>query len=287
MQRSIQDCDCGFIDSKDPTGSTFNSLLLFDFTKATRADFNHVFIPASYNVTKAASPYVRSYNTANALVSPEGLQLTCSVSTDGKSIPSAGIFTREKSFFYGSYRAEYVLPATPEPGTVTGFFHYKNDTSEIDVEYISAKAPKALQYSVKPQQYLFNGAASKATLALDPLDETSEWSFVWTPEAVVYGKSSTTIKMNVPQAPGRIMLNHWSDGNRYFSQGPPQKDSSVIIRRLQAVYNDATETEAGGEQRMVCEKTKQACLVDDGVVWGEGGDGEGWAVDGVFWSKDS
>lgn len=242
QQIAFKDCDCGFIDAKDPTQSTFNSLLFFDFTKATLRQFNQIFIAASYNVTKkASSPYTRVYKTSNVALTPEGLQLTCSTSTDGTTVPVGGIFTRSQNFFYGSYHADVLVGK--EEGTVAGLFYYKNDTSEIDVEYLSGKpGPAALQYSVKPQQYLLNGAASKTTLATDTINDTSvpsDWRFVWKPEAVTFGtKGEKVITMNVPSAPGKIMLNHWSDGNPNFSRGPPGRDSTITVKSLQGVYND-------------------------------------------------
>ncbi|CZT20155.1 uncharacterized protein RCC_06012 [Ramularia collo-cygni] len=289
------------LQHQQPQRTNHGSEDFFDFTKATLDQFNQIFIPASYKVIKKKSPYIRAYNPSNVNLSPAGLQLTCSTSTDGTTVPSAGIFTRSRNFFYGSYRAEYHI--SKEPGTVAGFFHYKNDTSEIDVEYISANSgtsspPPALQYSVKPQQYLFNGAASKTTMALHSLNKAntndgnpgvpSDWSFVWTPDAVHYGpQNASVITTNVPQAPGRIMLNHWSDGDAKFSKGPPERDSVVTVKFLQAVYND---TEVG--EALVCQTMQTACLVEDGVVRGQfARDGGGWGllslglVARFFWSR--
>jgi hypothetical protein len=265
MPPTAQDCDCGFIDSKDPTKSTFTTLLIFNFTTATTRQLNDVFITASYNVSKSA--YVRSYTPNNVQLSPSGLHLTCSPSTNNLTVPSAGLFTRLQTFSYGSYRAQYIVDSTV-PGTVAGFFHYKNDTSEIDIEYLSARSPATLQYSVKPQQYLPNGAASRLTYQPDTFNNTagkfSDWQFVWKKDAVYYGHDgnySTKITTNVPQAAGRIFLNHWSDGNPKFSGGPPKRNSTVTVRFLQAVYND-TEAVGGVE----CVRMKEACVVRDGGV---------------------
>lgn len=262
--RTVKDCDCGFIDSKDPTQSTFDSLLVFDFTRATAAQLANVFIVASYNVTSTS--YIRAYTTNNVKLTSAGLQLTCSASTDGVTVPSGGLFTRAQTFFYGSYRAHYLVGTVP--GTVAGFFYYKNDTSEIDVEYLSAKTPATLQYSVKPQQYLANGAASNTTYQTGLINDTSvssDWSFVWKPDSVNYARNSNyskSITTNVPQAPGRIFLNHWSDGSPNFSQGPPTQNTTITVGFLQAVYNDTSAAP------LACVKTKSACLVTDGVITG-------------------
>lgn len=264
MAQTVEDCDCGFIDTKDPTQSTFNSLLVFDFTRATAEQLSSVLIIASYNVTKSA--YTRDYITDNVKLTSAGLQLTCSVSTDGVTVPSGGISTREDTFFYGSYRARYIVSTVP--GTVAGFFHYKNDTSEIDVEYLSSNTPRTLQHTVKPQQYDMDGAASNTTYQMDTITDvsvSSDWSFVWTPNSVYYGHNSNysnSISTNVPQAPGRIAMNHWSDGDPNFSQGPPTRNSTITVSYLQAVYNDT------GAPALACRKMKSACLVTDGVVRG-------------------
>lgn len=264
MAQTPTDCDCGFIDTKDPTNSIWNSLLVIDFTKVTIAQLKDIFILASYNVTKSTGSYVRSYNTENVQLNQNGLQLTCSTSTDGKTVPSAGLFTRARTFYYGSYSAKYLVDTVP--GTIAGFFHYKNDTSEIDIEYLSSNS--SLQNSVKPQQYLSNGAASNTTYHkgwINDISNSSDWSFTWKPDEVYYGidgNYTKSITTNVPHAPGRIFMNHWSDGDPKFSRGPPERDSTVTVSFLQAVYND---TDAGP---LACVKMKAACLVTDGVVKG-------------------
>jgi beta-glucanase (GH16 family) len=285
MGSRSQDCDCGFIDSHDPTKSTFNSLLTVNFSSITRQQFDDLFIPATYELTPRNSPYTRNFSASQVQLSDTGLGLTVSPSPDKKRVPCAQIFTRAASFFYGSYHAQFRVGAVP--GTVTAFFNYKNDSSEVDLEYLSAWKDPALLYTVKPQIYLDNGNPSNTTFQEEAWNSTStsfdqkfhEWSFVWLPDIVHFGldaKYPRHLTTNVPRAPGRLALNHWSDGNRNYSLGPPTKDSTVTVSFLWAVYNN---TDANA---LVCKKATSPCRVTNGIVQGRtasnGGGGSGSSV---------
>lgn len=268
MAAKIEDCDCGFVDSDDPTQSIFTSLLAIDFTSATNKDLEGIFIKATYNVTQAHAPYVRDFFEEQVRFSSRGLELTVSPSPDGRTVPSAAIFSRSSSFSFGSYRARFLVGRIP--GSVTAFYNYKNDNSEVDIEYVSARPP-ALLYSTKPQLYSPDGNPLASTLQQDTFngsaaafdDNFHEWSFIWLPDIIHYGIDSNyskSITTNIPQEPGRIALSHWSNGDPNYSQGPPTQDSTVVASFFQAVYND---TEAGA---LACMKTTTACPVKDGLL---------------------
>jgi beta-glucanase (GH16 family) len=268
MASNVKDCDCGFIDSKDPTQTTFTSLLVIDFTTITQKQLDDLFVTATFEVDQSDAPYVRSFSADQVALSDAGLGLTVSP-PDGRSVPCAGIFTKETSFLHGSYRARFL--AGGASGTVTAFYNYKNDTSEVDIEYLSAWETPTLLYTVKPQKYLANGNPDNSTYQRHPWTDTpasfdrdfQEWSFVWLPDVVHYGLNgdySDSLVTNVPQAPGRIALNHWSNGDPRYSIGPPTENSTHTVSFLQAVYNDANAT------ALACKHQTSACVIADGLV---------------------
>ncbi|KXT05569.1 hypothetical protein AC578_3722 [Pseudocercospora eumusae] len=264
MASELRDCDCGFIDSKDPTRSIFTNLLVVNFTSATTQQLDDFFILASYDVSQPHTPYTRNYSAAQLHSSSAGLDLTVSPSPDGANVPCAQIFTKDTDFFYGSYRTR--VRVGDEPGTVAAFYSYKNDSSEIDIEYLSAWTQPTLLYTVKPQIYSPSGNPDDRTYQQEKLPHTNdfhEWSWTWLPEIVHFGLDSNysrNITANVPQAPGRIALNHWSNGDAKYSLGPPERNSTITVSFLQAIYNDTSV------QTLACRRSSAACLVTDGTI---------------------
>ncbi|EME88837.1 glycoside hydrolase family 16 protein [Pseudocercospora fijiensis CIRAD86] len=266
---NADDCDCGFVDSKDPTRSIFANLFAVNFTSAKVQQLEDLFMPANYDVIQVVAPYTRDYSVDQLQYSSTGLDLTVSPSTDGKNIPCAQIITKEKAFFYGSYRAR--IRVATEPGTVAAFYIYKNDSSEIDIEYLSAWTEPTLLYTVKPQVYLPSGNPDDSTYqrerwsGLDDefREEPHEWSWTWLPDIVYFGIDANYLKnitANVPQAPGRIALSHWSNGDPHYSLGPPKQNTTITVSFLQAIYNDTSMP------ILPCERSSSACLIADGAI---------------------
>jgi beta-glucanase (GH16 family) len=268
MASKVQDCDCGFIDSHDRTKSIFTSFLVVNFSSITSKQLHDLFILATYDIGRGDGPYARNFSANQVQLSEAGLNLTVSPSPDSKSVPCGQATTKAATFFHGSYHAQFRVGDVP--GTVTAFFNYKNDSSEVDIEYLSTGDHPTLLYTVKPQIYLDNGNPSNSTDQQETWDDTSvsfdqdfhEWSFVWLPDIVHFGLDATYsrfITTNVPQVPGRLALSHWSDGNPKYSLGPPMQNSTVTISLLWAVYND---TKASA---LTCKKATSACTVANGT----------------------
>lgn len=65
---------------------------------------------------------------------------------------------------------------------------------------------------------------------------------------------------NVPSTSGRIMVNHWTDGNPNFSGGPPEKDSDMVISHLNMFFNSSESTDPP-----VCQKRSTPCNVQGNI----------------------
>jgi beta-glucanase (GH16 family) len=268
MASRIEDCDCGFTDSHDPTKSTFTSFLAVNFSSVSRQRLDSLFIPASYAINPRNLPYSRNFSTNQVRLSKAGLDLIVSPAESGK-VPCGQIFTRAATFSYGSYHARIRLGDVP--GTVTALFNYKNDSSEVDIEVLSAWKDPTLLYTVKPQLYLDNGNPANSTYQREAWNGTAssltkdfhDWSFLWLPDIVHFGLDadySRSITTNVPQAPGRLALSHWSDGNPRYSLGPPIEPSTATVSFLWAVYNDVNAS------ALTCKATSSPCVITDGVL---------------------
>lgn len=69
----------------------------------------------------------------------------------------------------------------------------------------------------------------------------------------IYVREMTT---HVPDSPGRILLNHWTDGNPYFSGGPPTENAELRVSHLNMFFNSSEAT-----QPLSCSKSETPCSI--------------------------
>lgn len=62
---------------------------------------------------------------------------------------------------------------------------------------------------------------------------------------------------NVPSSPGRILINHWTDGNPNFSAGPPSQDAHLYVSNLNLFFN----TSNINSSQLTCFRSKTPCRV--------------------------
>ncbi|CAM0134837.1 unnamed protein product [Umbelopsis sp. WA50703] len=165
---------------------------------------------------------------------------------------------------YGSFRAW--IKSTDVVGTVAAFFLF-SDENEIDVELLSAVAPPQTYFAIHPGIVdPASGRASALThtnymMKFTPSEDFHEYRFDWLPNQAIFyidGEQVNNLYTNIPTTPGRIMLNHWTDGNKNFSEGPPTRDAVMEIKNMTLFYNASTDT--GPE--MKCEIMQNACNID-------------------------
>jgi DNA-binding beta-propeller fold protein YncE len=131
-------------------------------------------------------------------------------------------------FHFGSYRARMRTPAAP--GVVSAFFYYYSDSSEIDIELLSGEHDAGtLHFVCHPSAT--PGAYKMVDLGFDPSADFHEYRFDWYPgraELWVDGAYREAITVNVPFAPGNIILSNWT-GNPYWGEGPPEETAELLV----------------------------------------------------------
>ena len=87
------------------------------------------------------------------------------------------------------------------------------------------------------------------TLPFQPSEGYHEYRFDWTPERIVFfadGKPLSEFENafdgDAPDAPGTMMLNHWSTGNAGWSGGPPAQDAVLTVSYVKAYFNSSNTT---------------------------------------------
>lgn len=267
---------CGFTVNR--TDSLYSAV----FTEVFETDFlhgydvtidslhEHGWTPQVYNVTPGAArgPYGKAAMLDSVRGNPignqwdwvgpgirgadPGLQLWVRNMLVGDAgelmVPMGEIVSKRADMLYGSFRIG--VKYTSQPGTCSAFFWYRNDSQEIDVEYLSreqnqtahpvnlvVQSPESVQ-----QGYNANGTEDFTAyhLVFAPDEEYHEYRFDWLPDRVdfyVDGMPMRSMRDSIPDAPGHLMVNHWSNGNQGWSGGPPKQDAVMTISYVKAYFN--------------------------------------------------
>ncbi|SAM00839.1 hypothetical protein [Absidia glauca] len=266
-------CDCGFRDENSNIWSNVwysnyqqandghEGSMKSDPTRAT--DKNYMVM--DYSVQRPGSDYKRIFSKNNVNMTPQSAQLIVR-SNDAGEMTSASFGTQRNDFLYGTFRSTIKMPSAP--GTVAAFYHYYNDTSEIDMETLGRYTdPRLTYFAIQPQIRNEDGSASNLThvkypLEYDPTTDFHEYRFDWSPGSVGFyldGQLASTIDTNIPSSPGRIMLNHWTDGNPNFSGvAPSDQDVVMEIANLTFFFNSTKDTSGPP-----CQVNQNPCDVQD------------------------
>lgn len=65
---------------------------------------------------------------------------------------------------------------------------------------------------------------------------------------------------NIPDSPGRVLVNHWTDGNPLFSGGPPNQNSDLSVSHLNLFFNSSESTAPPS-----CQKSQIPCRISGDV----------------------
>jgi len=83
-----------------------------------------------------------------------------------------------------------------------------------------------------------------ASLPFVPTADFHEYRFDWFNNYVVFYADSQmlqTLNWTYPMAPGHLSVNHWSNGNSYWSQGPPETDAVLTVKYVKAYFNTSDD----------------------------------------------
>lgn len=82
-------------------------------------------------------------------------------------------------------------------------------------------------------------------LPFSPTAGFHEYRFDWTPEVVTFyadGKWIQDMFYKYSPVPGHLTINHWSNGNQKWSQGPPDTNAVTTIEYVKLYYNSSSST---------------------------------------------
>lgn len=81
-------------------------------------------------------------------------------------------------------------------------------------------------------------------VSFHPSDGYHEYRFDWSPGKVSFytdGQHVQDVTEGVPNVPGRMLLNHWSNGDPGWTKGPPAKDAVMTVAYVKAYFNASSK----------------------------------------------
>ncbi|KAL9583923.1 MAG: hypothetical protein Q9212_002421 [Teloschistes hypoglaucus] len=260
------DCECGY---------TVNGTL---YTDLVESDFLHIkdisqagWMPQKYTVNPALArgPFGKDANPNQIAMNPlkskydwageginggdAGAQVIVRGGTPAKGgmIPMGEMDTNRTDMLYGSFRAGVKL--TGLPGTCGAFFWYRNDSQEIDMEFLSQQ----FNASSHPVNLVLQSEASIAAgydavktgtfqihqLPFNPSGGFHEYRFDWFPDRVEFYADGVLLRTmsgdGVPTSPGHMTLSQWSNGDPNWSAGPPTEDAIMTVNYAKGYFNSS------------------------------------------------
>ncbi|KAJ7577479.1 glycoside hydrolase family 16 protein [Mycena floridula] len=190
------------------------------------------------NYPTSSTPVAHDFTPNNVAFGTGTLNMKVSAHTSG-SVHSAEIVSTNAAK-YGSVRVVYKSSSTK--GVCEGNFFYLNDTQEIDFEMLTTTTQTASS-SVRAGIWATNQALVPDTAATDktiplsfnPASAFHEYRVDWTAQGSTFyidGVKKATLTKNIPTAPLYYIFNVWSSGDKYWSAGPPTKDSITYIKSI-------------------------------------------------------
>jgi len=194
-----------------------------------------------------------------------------------KSVQVAEMITRRDDILYGSFRARFRVKVEDgtQGGAVAGFFFYRDEKSETDIEILTREGVTKVHYSQQPSYNSetdsdYPGTTVGTVLKL-PWTEMQEHRWDWYPGTAKFyqdGAQVSELTTNTPKDNGTINLNIWAD-NGEWSGEPATKDVIMEIQQIDLYFNTSL-SHNGGDSAFndACEKAgglaneNATCLVE-------------------------
>lgn len=239
---SVVAVDAVLLDERAKTASytvenvgTFNSHFSLKF--ASFSSLPSPLVASTKTIGAGTAPHSRQFNASNIITTTgQPLRMLVPGAQHTSPIQCAEMTTSYNDVLYGSIRT--VARASNISGVVHGFFMYRNDTQETDIEIRTVD----LANIYWTNQQVRSGSPVTSVTTRAPANITSafhEYRLDWLPNRCDFyldGTLQHTLTGNVPSQPGYLIWNQWTNGNS-FTKGPPLHDSILEIQSIEAYFN--------------------------------------------------
>lgn len=284
-------CTCGFYDARSDELFTDSIIVYFNETASLPNDFVAEDYAQKYEKDWNAI-YRQGADPANVRFNEsESLQLFVQPSTNDHLVRGGGIRTTRRDIQHGSFRTLIKSPRRTARGSAMSMmWKYNetevaeistmnmNDNSEAWVGTFVSNEFTTRDLGVNYTQILAQQAANRnyTTLggslgngSVDPWDYT-EYRIDWTKEYVNFfiGGNLTRQVLHkdnsgMPSVPSAFFFKHWSTGNRYSMEGPPNRASVANIGWIRMFFNSSSTTEDVRNDTIARCSLTDACSMDD------------------------
>lgn len=216
------------------------------------------------------NPFDNRWIPENTVVKDGILTLTLDdKGRDGYKYTSGEWRTRE---FFGFGKFEVKMKAIKNPGVVSSFFTYtgpsdNNPWDEVDIEFLGKDTTK-VQFN-----YFTNGHGEHEyshELGFDASEDFHTYAFDWQKDSITWyvdGVAVHTATVDIPQTPGKIMMNAWP-GTGVDEWLEPYDGKTPLVAYYDWVSYKAKEDVTPNEGKQESDNTppveeNQAPVVDD------------------------
>lgn len=287
---SSSNCACGYYDPV--TENLFTDFLIVYFNETTTFP-SDVFQTQDYE-----NKYEKSWNARYRQgADPSNVQITNSTSGGNRNsssleftmnpptshhlVKGGAIQTLRKDIQYGSFRSSIRPAQAWSGGTGMSMVLKYNETQNIQINSLNQKQPtdawiNTLLGDEFPDRVLglnFSSLANNASYSpqINPWDFT-EVRIDWTKDTVKFYignvlarsisiKSASSRKF--PVTPSPLSFKLWSNGDSYFTAGPPTRNTTANLGWTRSFFNSSTMTEEQHKEFDAKCTATDACLMDD------------------------
>ncbi|KAA8569942.1 hypothetical protein MFRU_005g00930 [Monilinia fructicola] len=287
---STSNCSCGYYDPA--TENLFTDFLIVYFNE-TNTFPSEVFQNQEYEnkyekswnarYRQAADPSnVRITNsTAGSIGNSSSLEFTINPSTSHHVVKGGAIRTLRSDIQYGSFRSTIRPAQAWTGGTGMSMLLKYNETQNIQINSLNQQKPTDAwintllgeEFPDRVRGLNFSTLSNNASYSpeINPWDLT-EIRVDWTQDSVkfyignvlarsVFTKNSSS--KTFPVTPSPLLFKLWSNGDSYFTAGPPTKKTTANLGWTRSFFNSSVMTKEQHKEFDTRCAVTDACLMDD------------------------
>ncbi|KAF1950429.1 hypothetical protein CC80DRAFT_426977 [Byssothecium circinans] len=293
---SGKNCSCGFFDARtesiftdsivvyfNETDSLTQDFIIEDYEKTYEKDWNAIY-------RQGAAPSNVKFDKRDSL------QLFVSPPSKGHIVKGGGIRTIRRDIQHGSFRSFVKSPRRTFRGSAISMTWQYNDTETAELSVMNTNVPSdawvgtfvngeftASDLGVNFSTLLNEPAANRNYTTLDGVPSNSivdPWDYVeyridWTKDFINFyiGGNLTREVLrkenpSMPSVPSPLYFKHWSTGNRFSMEGPPEQASVANIGWIRMFFNSSSMTKEGHENLVARCTLEGTCSTDDTMLRG-------------------
>ncbi|KAI5826513.1 glycoside hydrolase family 16 protein [Schizophyllum commune Tattone D] len=237
--------DCSAYKVRDIEGA-FTDVVKADFSTATAGGDAKALLQSfglsisDYPVGAGSGSVAHYFRPENVKLGDGSLDLVVNAYDGGDYVYSAEIAS-DQTTLYGSLRT--VLKSSGVPGVCEGLFFYKGDNNEADWELLTTTSlegsdtvPAGVWATNQALQEGGQSTSVNVPFDFDPSADYHEYRIDWTESSTTFyidGVQKAQHTENVPTQAANGLWNVWSNGDPYWSAGPPTADSITHIKSIE------------------------------------------------------